>query len=162
MCLWAAAIKFHSAVPRMLSVSFCCRGFCYSTIFALQPDSRRLEGVGGIFCSCYEVTGRVISERWLRTLRDLGQMVNTAKSAEKACEVAATILKQNPADVPFALLSADAEKHCFQPAQQCAEVHLQRSRINVSLRCPPLLRPIHVLCRRQNRGIPSGERESGE
>ena len=60
--------------------------------------------VDGIFCACYETTGRVVGERRLQTLRDLGRTVITVKSAEEACEVAANTLAENPYDIPFAAI----------------------------------------------------------
>jgi hypothetical protein len=72
--------------------------FSYSPI---RCDSGAAEG---IFCACYETTGRVIGERGLKTLRDLARTVMEAKTAEEACEVAARTLAPNPHDVPFALI----------------------------------------------------------
>ena len=72
--------------------------FSYS---ALRGDAGTVEG---IFCACYETTGRVVGERRLRTLRDLGQTAAQAKTAEAACELTANILASNPADIPFALI----------------------------------------------------------
>jgi hypothetical protein len=72
--------------------------FSYSPI---RYDSGAAEG---IFCACYETTGRVIGERRLKTLRDLARTVMEAKTAEEACEVAARTLASNPHDVPFALI----------------------------------------------------------
>jgi signal transduction histidine kinase len=60
--------------------------------------------VAGIFCACYETTGRVIGERRLQTLHDLGRRAMEAKSAEEACKITARILETNPADIPFALI----------------------------------------------------------
>src|SRR5262249_40400465 len=43
--------------------------------FSYSPIRDDTGAVGGIFCACNETTGRVIGERRLRTLRDLGRMV---------------------------------------------------------------------------------------
>jgi PAS domain S-box-containing protein len=72
--------------------------FSYS---ALRNDDGSIEG---IFCACYETTERVVGERRLRTLRDLGRTVAEAKTPEAACELTAKTLASNPADVPFALI----------------------------------------------------------
>jgi signal transduction histidine kinase/DNA-binding response OmpR family regulator len=72
--------------------------FSYSPIW---DDTGRVEG---IFCACYETTARVIGDRRLRTLRDLGRTVSGAETAEAACRSAAKILEGDPADIPFALL----------------------------------------------------------
>jgi hypothetical protein len=79
--------------------------------FSYSPIRDDDGAIGGIFCACNETTARVIGERRLRTLRDLGRMEAEAKSAEAACEVAARTLDENPGDIPFALiylLGADA------------------------------------------------------
>ena len=51
-----------------------------------------------------EQTGRVLGERRLRTLRELGTRTAGAKSAEEVCREAAATLALDPADVPFSLL----------------------------------------------------------
>jgi PAS domain S-box-containing protein len=71
--------------------------------FSFSPVHGANGGVDGIFTAVIENTGRVLGERRLRTLRDLGSSLTEAKSAEEACRVAANILAGNPADVPFAL-----------------------------------------------------------
>lgn len=60
--------------------------------------------VDGIFCACTETTERVLSERRLRTLRDLASRASEARSAEEACEIAARLLGNNATDIPFALV----------------------------------------------------------
>ena len=72
--------------------------------FSYSPIRDDTGAVEGIFCACSETTGRVIGERRLRTLRDLGQKVTVANTAEEACAIAAGILADNPHDIPFALL----------------------------------------------------------
>ncbi|HYV66443.1 MAG TPA: ATP-binding protein, partial [Myxococcales bacterium] len=72
--------------------------------FSYSPIREDSGAVAGIFCAVTETTGRVIGERRLRTLRDLGRTVMAAKTADEACEVAAGTLGANPADIPFALV----------------------------------------------------------
>jgi hypothetical protein len=72
--------------------------------FSYSPIRDDSGTVGGIFCACYEATGRVIGDRRLKTLRDLARMVMQAKAAEDACEVGVGTLFANPYDVPFALI----------------------------------------------------------
>ncbi|HWE16945.1 MAG TPA: PAS domain-containing protein, partial [Hyphomicrobiaceae bacterium] len=76
---------------------------CYFS-FSFSPVHGANGGVDGIFTAVIENTGRVLGERRLRTLRDLGSSLTAAKSAEEACRVAANVLADNCADVPFALL----------------------------------------------------------
>jgi len=72
--------------------------------FSYSPIRNDNGGIGGIFCACNETTSRVIGERRLQTLRDLGRMEAEATTAEAACEVAARTLGENPGDIPFALI----------------------------------------------------------
>lgn len=62
------------------------------------------HGVSGMFCACTETTDRVIGERRLQTLRDLGARAADADDVKAVCAGATEILAQNPSDVPFALL----------------------------------------------------------
>jgi signal transduction histidine kinase len=80
-------------------------GYAEETYFDVSYDPVRDEtgGVGGVFCIVSETTGRVLGERRLRTLRELGAGP-ALESDEAVCVHAAAILAQNPGDVPFALL----------------------------------------------------------
>ena len=60
--------------------------------------------VGGAFSAVSETTGRVLGERRLRTLRDLGAQAALAKTEEEACRITMGALTENQTDVPFALL----------------------------------------------------------
>jgi signal transduction histidine kinase len=83
--------------------------------------------VDGIFCACYESTGRVIGERRLQTLGDLGRTVFEVKSAEEACEVAANTLNANPYDVPFSLIYLIDEE--TQEATFCAASGVEKGSV---------------------------------
>ncbi len=72
--------------------------------FSYSPIHGDENKVDGIFCACYETTGRVVGERRLQTLGDLGRTVIQVKSAEEACDVAVKTLAENPYDIPFALV----------------------------------------------------------
>src|SRR5262245_40599305 len=60
--------------------------------------------VRGIFCAVNETTQRVLDERRLQTLRNLGAGGIGAKNDVEACRVAAATLSRNPGDIPFALV----------------------------------------------------------
>ena len=63
-------------------------GYVEETFFDVSYDPVRDEtgAVGGVFCIVSETTGRVLSERRLKTLRELGlRTTEEAKSAEEAC-----------------------------------------------------------------------------
>jgi PAS domain S-box-containing protein len=71
--------------------------FCYS---AIRAETGR---PGGVLVTCIETTERVLGERRLLAMRDLGSRSSEARSAEQACEAAAEILGRCP-DSPFALI----------------------------------------------------------
>jgi signal transduction histidine kinase len=72
--------------------------------FSYSPIRDESGGVGGQLITCAETTERVVGERRMRTLRDLGSRTSEARTAAGACEVAAAILAENPDDVPSAAL----------------------------------------------------------
>jgi signal transduction histidine kinase/DNA-binding response OmpR family regulator len=92
-------------------------GFAEETYFDVSYDPVRDETgrVGGVFCIVTETTGRVLSERRLRTLRDMAR-VKESRSAEEACRLALPVLAASAQDVPFAslyLLDGDGQAaHC--------------------------------------------------
>ncbi|MBD2498989.1 hypothetical protein H6G75_32530 [Nostoc sp. FACHB-280] len=72
--------------------------------FSYSPIRDESGGVGGVFCAVIETTEKVISERRLRTLRELAANTATAKTVAAAYSIVAETLAQNLADIPFALL----------------------------------------------------------
>ena len=77
-------------------------GFAEETYFDVSYDPVRDETgrVGGVFCIVSETTGRVLSERRLRTLRDLGR-AGESRSAAEACRLALAALATSGPDIPF-------------------------------------------------------------
>src|SRR5215469_3379136 len=67
--------------------------------FSYSPLWTDFAAVGGIFCACSEVTGRVVGERRLATLRDLGAQSLQTQSATEACRRAGNVLAENPHDI---------------------------------------------------------------
>ncbi len=80
------------------------RGYLEETYFTFSYSPARDESgaVGGVFCAVQETTERVLGERRLKVLRELG--TGEVKSAEAVGEAAARALMGNIKDVPFALL----------------------------------------------------------
>ncbi|HMB28191.1 MAG TPA: histidine kinase dimerization/phospho-acceptor domain-containing protein, partial [Blastocatellia bacterium] len=73
--------------------------------WSYSPIRDESGGIGGVFTAVSETTGRVVGERRLKTLRDLGEhSLEEAKTAEQACHTAATTLAENLYDFPFALI----------------------------------------------------------
>jgi hypothetical protein len=68
------------------------------------PDEGVAGGIGGVLATVHEVTEKVVGERRMDALRDLGTRPAEAKTAEAACAVAARTLGTHAKDVPFALL----------------------------------------------------------
>ncbi|HUR68670.1 MAG TPA: ATP-binding protein [Candidatus Thermoplasmatota archaeon] len=76
----------------------CYFNFTFTPIFG---EKGRVEGV---FNAVVETTFRVIGERRTRTLRELGESLARARSAQHACQLAAEALGKAREDVPFALI----------------------------------------------------------
>lgn len=72
--------------------------------YAYSPIRDETGHVAGIFVACSESTGRVIGERRLKLLGDLGSKASESKSPAQACETAARVLSAAGADFPFALI----------------------------------------------------------
>src|SRR4030095_16465129 len=72
-------------------------------------------GVGGVYCIVTETTGRVVGERRLTLLRELGAHNAGAHSPREACVLAMETLAAHPQDVPFALAYLDDELQSGTP-----------------------------------------------
>ncbi|MGH8910111.1 MAG: ATP-binding protein, partial [Egibacteraceae bacterium] len=60
--------------------------------------------VGGVFTAVTDTTTRVLAERRLAALKDLGGQTGLARGVDEACELAVASLGRDPADVPFAAI----------------------------------------------------------
>lgn len=92
-------------------------GFVEETHFTIAyspvPDDSVSSGIGGVLATVHEITEKIIGERRVVILRDLGAHAIEAKSAEEECDVAAKTLANHPRDIPFALiylLDADGKR----------------------------------------------------
>jgi len=83
-------------------------GFIEETHFTVAyspvPDEMAPRGIGGVLATVHEITEKVIGERRLAILREVGIRAAEAKSPEEACAIAARTLGQHGRDVPFVLL----------------------------------------------------------
>ena len=74
------------------------RGFVEETHFTIAyspvPDETVPSGIGGVLATVHEITGKVIGERRVVALQELGARSVEPKSAEEACTIAA---KPSPA-----------------------------------------------------------------
>ncbi|MEU4771791.1 SpoIIE family protein phosphatase [Micromonospora sp. NPDC023644] len=82
------------------------RGFLEETYFDVSYDPiLGADGtVDGVFCIVNETTGRVIGERRLRLLAELGTELAEVDSRPELGRVAAAVLDRHRSDVPFALV----------------------------------------------------------
>src|SRR4051812_206747 len=86
--------------------------------FSYSPIQAENGRVGGVFCPCIETTDKVIGERRLRTLRDLGSACQGSESESAAFHSAASVLAANPHDIPFAIL------YRIDESQEAAQLEL--------------------------------------
>ena len=75
----------------------------WTIAYSPVPDETVPGGIGGVLGTVHEITEKVVAERRVVVLRDLGARSAEAKTAEGACSIAAETLGQHPEDVPFAL-----------------------------------------------------------
>ncbi len=84
----------------------------FTVAYSPVPDDTVPGGIGGVLATVHEITGKVVSERRIALLRELGAHSAEAKTAREACESAAATLRDSK-DVPFALfylVDADRKK----------------------------------------------------
>jgi PAS domain S-box-containing protein len=83
-------------------------GFFEETHFTIAyspvPDDTTLRGIGGVLATVHEITEKIIGERRLSALRDLGSRASEAKTVREACLLAAQALNNYDKDIPFALI----------------------------------------------------------
>ena len=83
-------------------------GFVEETHFTIAyspvPDDTVPGGIGGVLATLHEITEKVVGERRVVALRDLGAKAAEAKTTEEACRIAAKTLAAHDKNIPFALL----------------------------------------------------------
>ena len=83
-------------------------GFVEETHFTIAyspvPDDTMPSGIGGVLATVHEITEKIVGERRVVVLRDLGARVGDARTASEASAVAAQTLSGHSKDVPFAVL----------------------------------------------------------
>jgi signal transduction histidine kinase len=77
--------------------------------FSYSPIPADDGSAGGIICANTDDTQRVIGERQLALLRELGSRTAEARTGREVCVAAADALATNPRDVPFALFYVAGE-----------------------------------------------------
>ena len=76
----------------------------FTVAYSPVPDETAPRGIGGVIATVHEISAKILAERRVAALRDLGSRAAEAKTAEQACAIAAATLDAYPKDVPFALL----------------------------------------------------------
>ena len=79
--------------------------------FSYSPIPDDAGGVGGLLCANTDDTQRIVGERQLAVLRELGARTVESRTVLDACQRSAGALETNPHDLPFGLiylLEADA------------------------------------------------------
>jgi PAS domain S-box-containing protein len=99
-------------------------GFIEETHFTVAyspvPDEAAPRGIGGVVAMVHETTEKVVDERRLRLLRDLGAHPAATGNPEEACKDAANTLARYATDVPFAALYLlDAKTGQLRHAAAC-------------------------------------------
>ncbi len=90
------------------------RGFFEETHFTIAyspvPDETTASGIGGVLATVHEITDKVIGERRVHALRELGAHSTEPRSAEEACAIVGETLSPFSKDIPFLLLYLLDEK----------------------------------------------------
>ena len=83
-------------------------GFLEETHFTVAyspvPDESAPNGIGGVLATVHEITDKIVGERRIIALRDLGARTGEARTTEEACSIAMAVLGGHAKDVPFAAL----------------------------------------------------------
>ncbi|OIN59184.1 ATP-binding protein [Arsenicibacter rosenii] len=72
--------------------------------FSYSPVPGDHGGTHGIICANTDETERIINERHIRTLKDIGNAILDNQSIEEVYEATMLALQKNPQDFPFAVL----------------------------------------------------------
>eukprot|EP01102_Stenamoeba_stenopodia_P014167 TRINITY_DN4679_c0_g1_i1.p1 TRINITY_DN4679_c0_g1~~TRINITY_DN4679_c0_g1_i1.p1 ORF type:complete len:1360 (+),score=312.03 TRINITY_DN4679_c0_g1_i1:321-4400(+) len=87
--------------------------YSYSPVLSAETTNNPNAKLEAVFTAVEDTTVRYLSERRLRTLRDLSAQATQAKSQIEVCEQGMNVLSTNPYDIPFAgcyLLSDNSDR----------------------------------------------------
>ncbi|PZS21505.1 MAG: PAS domain S-box protein [Pseudonocardiales bacterium] len=91
--------------------------------YSYSPIRDENGGVAGVFTAVIETTDRVLNERRLRTVRELGDIsAVTAPTVQGACDAALEVLALSRADIPFASIYLLGTEGVAQRAAFCGMV----------------------------------------
>ena len=75
----------------------------FTVAYSPVPDATTPSGIGGVLATVHEISEKVVAERRVAILRDLG-VEAAERNAEETCRFAAQTLALHSKDIPFALL----------------------------------------------------------
>ena len=110
----------------------------FTIAYSPVPDETVPSGIGGVLATVHEITGKIIAERRVRILRDLGARLGEAtKNASQACAAVAETLAAHDREIPFALLYLiDSEGVARLAGAAGVEMGADISPLNVDLSSP--------------------------
>src|SRR5579884_1427103 len=76
----------------------------FTVAYSPVPDDTAPGGIGGVLATVHEITEKIVGERRIVVLRDLGARASEAKTIDEACKTIADTLASHIKDIPFALL----------------------------------------------------------
>ena len=88
----------------------------FTIAYSPVPDDTVASGIGGVLATVHEITGKVVGERRVLALRDLGGRLVESMTVEEACAFAAETLAAHDKDVPFVLF--------YLPNEEATEARL--------------------------------------
>ena len=82
----------------------------FTISYSPVPDPAAPRGIGGVVAIVHEISAKIVADRRILALRDLGLRSGEARTADEACADAAATLASCSKDVPFALVYLLDEK----------------------------------------------------
>ena len=76
----------------------------FTVAYSAVPDDTATGGIGGVLATVHEITEKVVGQRRITVLRDLGACTAEARTAAEACEISAAMMTPHLKDIPIALL----------------------------------------------------------
>jgi signal transduction histidine kinase len=76
----------------------------FTIAYSPVPDESAPRGIGGVLATVHEISAKVIGQRRVGILGELGARITAAQSDVQACREAIDILAKHPKDLPFALI----------------------------------------------------------
>ena len=75
----------------------------FTVAYSPVPDDEAANNIGGVIATVHETTDKVVGERRVNLLRDLGAVVTDSKTKEEVCATIAKVVGNGPYDIPFSM-----------------------------------------------------------